>query len=226
MNNMNKELVVLSNPKSATSESIRILRTNLQFSFIDEKFKTLMVTSSMPEEGKSFISANLAAAFSMIDFKVLLIDCDLRKGRQYKVFNLSKGKGLSNLLLDDISNYKRYICKTEEKKLFVIPSGIVPPNPSEILGSEKFKNLLDILKTEYDLVILDCPPLNSITDSLVLASLAEQAILVSAYKKTPMDLLIASKKALEATNIKIAGIVVNKLEKQSGSYYYYNKYYE
>ena len=225
---MNNELVVLKNPKSATSEAIRILRTNLQFSFIDDKFKTLMITSSMPEEGKSFISSNLATAFSMIELKVLLIDCDLRKGRQNKIFGLSNEKGLSNLLLDDIKNYKKYINKTEIDNLYVLPSGIVPPNPSEILGSDKFKDLLDILKKDYDLIILDCPPLNSITDSLVLASLADQAVLVSSYKKTPMELLISSKKSLEASNIKIAGVVVNKMEKKRNSYYYnrYNKYYE
>ena len=225
---MNNELIVLNNPKSATSEAIRILRTNLQFSFIDDNFKTLMVTSSIPGEGKSFISANLSTAFSMIDFKVLLIDCDLRKGRQNKIFNLSNEVGLSNLLLDDIKHHKKYISKTEVDNLYVIPSGVVPPNPSEILGSDKFKNLLDVLKNEYDLIILDCPPLNAITDSLVLAGLTDQAIIVSAYKKTPMDLLISSKKSLEASNIKIAGVVLNNMERKRNSYYYnkYNKYYE
>ena len=225
---MNKELTVLKNPKSATSEAIRILRTNLQFSFIDDSFKTLMITSSMPGEGKSFISANLASAFGMIDFKVLLIDCDLRKGRQDKIFNLTKTKGLSNLLLDDIDNYKKYIYKTDAENVHVLPSGVIPPNPSEILGSDKFKDLLKTLKKEYDLIILDCPPLNAITDSLVLAKLADQAVIVSAYKKTPIDLLVSSKKALEASNIKIAGVVLNKMERHGNSYYYnkYNKYYE
>ena len=225
---MNKELVVLKNPKSATSEAIRILRTNLQFSFIDDSFKTLMVTSSMPGEGKSFISANLALAFGMIDFKVLLIDCDLRKGRQSKLFDLSSERGLSNLLLDDISKYKKYINKTKTENLYVLPSGVVPPNPSEILGSDKFKELLKKLEGEYDLIILDCPPLNVVTDSLVLAKLADQAVIVSAYKKTPMDLLVTSKKALEASNIKIAGVVLNNLERHGNSYYYnkYNKYYK
>ena len=225
---MNNELIVLSKPKSATSEAIRILRTNLQFSFIDDNFKTLMVTSSMPGEGKSFISANLCAAFSMIDMKILLIDCDLRKGRQHKVFDLPNEKGLSNLLLDNIKNYKKYINKTKIENLSLISSGIVPPNPSEILGSDKFKELLDKLKEDYDLIVLDCPPLNSITDSLVLASLADQAVIVSAHKQTPMELLITSKKSLEASNVKIAGVVVNKMPKKGSSYYYkkYDRYYE
>ena len=220
-----KELIILSKPKDPTSEAIRILKTNLQFSFIDDNFKTLMITSSMPGEGKSFISANLACAFSMMNYKVLLIDCDLRKGRQHKVFDLEKDNGLSNLLLDNVDNYKKYIKKTEVDNLYVLPSGVVPPNPSELLGSDKCKKLFEKFEKLFDLVILDCPPLNVVTDSLILTSLADQALIVSAYKKTPMDLLMSSKKSLEASNIKIAGIVMNKMTKQGG-YYYYNKYYE
>ena len=222
---MNKELVVLNNPKDSTSEAMRILRTNLQFSLIDDSTNVVMLTSSMPDEGKSFISSNLACAFSMINYKVLLIDCDLRKGRQHRIFDIKKDKGLSNLLLDDIKNYKKYISKTEIENLYVLPSGIVPPNPSEILGSDKCKNLFDVLKKEYDLIILDCPPLNMVTDSLVLTKLADEAVIISAYKKTPIDLIMTSKKALESSGIKIAGVVVNKMDKKDKKYYY-NKYYE
>lgn len=220
-----KELVVLKRPKSSTSEAIRTLRTNLQFTFVDNTVNTIMVTSSIPGEGKSFISANLATAFSMINCKVLLIDCDLRKGRQHNIFDLDNEKGLSNLLIDDIKNYKKYINKTEIDNLFVLPSGVVPPNPSELLGSQKNKDLMDILKNEYDLIILDCPPLNCVTDALILTSLASQAVIVSAYKKTPMDLLLASKKSLESTGIKLSGIVLNKLE-DKGKNHYYSKYYQ
>ena len=222
---MKKELVVVTNPKDSISEAIRILRTNLQFSFIDNDVKTLMVTSSIPGEGKSFISANLAAAFSMIDFKVLLIDCDLRKGRQYKMFNLDKDYGLSNLLLDDMRKYKKYINKTDIENLYVMSSGIVPPNPSEILGSDRCKALFELLKRDFDLIILDCPPLNIVTDSLVLTPLVDEAVLVCSHKRTPMDLLAASKKALDTSNVKIAGVIVNKMDKKGNSYYY-NKYYE
>lgn len=220
-----KELVVLKRPKSSTSEAIRTLRTNLQFTFVDSKVNTIMVTSSIPGEGKSFISANLATAFSMINCKVLLIDCDLRKGRQHDIFELDNEKGLSNLLIDDIKNYKKYITKTEIDNLFVLPSGVVPPNPSELLGSQKSKDLMNILKDEYDLIILDCPPLNCVTDALILTSLASQAVIVSAYKKTPMDLLLASKKSLESTGIKLSGIVLNKIE-DKGKNHYYSKYYQ
>lgn len=222
---MSKELVIVSKPKGAASEAIRTLRTNLQFTFVDNDVKVLLVTSSIPGEGKSFISANLSSAFALSNMKVLLIDCDLRKGRQDKIFNIKEEKGLSNLLLDDIKNYKKYVHKTEVDNLYVLPGGIVPPNPSELLISDKNNDLLNLLKKEYDLIILDCPPVNAVTDALALSSLADEVVIVSAYKKTPMDLLITTKKLLENSGAKIAGVVVNQM-KQSKNKYYYNKYYK
>ncbi len=218
-------IVLLSKPKGATSEAIRTLRTNLQFTFIDDNVKTIMVTSSMPGEGKSFISSNLAAAFAMVNMKTLIIDCDLRRGTQAKIFDLDKETGLSNLLLDDIKNYKKYINKTEVDNLYVLKSGIVPPNPSEILGSTKNKELLEILKKEYDLIILDCPPIQGLPDALILTSLCDEAIIVSAYKKTPIESLMQTKKSLEVTGIKLAGVVVNQIKRKHSSYYY-NEYYK
>ena len=140
------ELLVYNRPKSHVSEAIRTLRTNLEFTFVGNEKNVILITSSMPGEGKSFVSANLAASFSMIDCKTILIDADMRKGRQHKIFDLDKDKGLSSLLLEDVKKYSKYICKTEIKNLDVIPSGIVPPNPSELLGSEKTKELLELLK--------------------------------------------------------------------------------
>lgn len=222
---MSKELVIVSKPKGAASEAIRTLRTNLQFTFVDNDVKVVLVTSSIPGEGKSFISANLSGAFALSNMKVLLIDCDLRKGRQNKIFDIKEEKGLSNLLLDDIKNYKKYVHKTEVDNLFVLPGGIVPPNPSELLASDKNQDLLNLLKKEYDLIIMDCPPVNAVTDALVLAKLADEVVIVSAYKKTPMDLLVTTKKLLENSGAKIAGVVVNQM-KQNKNKYYYNKYYK
>lgn len=222
---MSKELVIFSNPKGATAETVRTLRTNLQFTFVNNNVKTLMITSSVPGEGKSFISANLAVSFGLVGIKVLLIDCDMRKGRQHKIFDIKEEEGLSNLLLDDIKNHKKYIRKTENDNVFVLTAGIIPPNPSELLGSSKNIELLNTLKKEYDLLIFDCPPVNTVTDTLVLSSLADEAVIVCAYKETPMDLLISTKKALENSGIKIAGVVMNKMEKAKNNYYYNYYYY-
>ena len=222
---MTSELVIANKPKGVTAESIRTLRTNLQFTFVDKEMKIIMITSSIPGEGKSFISANLAASFGIVNTKVLLIDCDMRKGRQYKLFEVSNDKGLSNLLLDDVSNFKKYIKKTNVDNLDVLTSGIVPPNPSELLGSEKNRELLEKLKKEYDLIILDCPPVSAVADTLILTSYVDEVVIVCAYKQTPMDLLLTTKKSLENSGTKIAGVIMNKNEKQKGKYYY-NKYYK
>lgn len=222
---MNKDLIVASNPKSVVSESVRTLRTNLQFTFVDnKKNNVIMITSAMPNEGKSFIASNLSVAFSMANSKVLLIDCDLRKGRLRNVFKIEDDKGLSNLLLDNINEYKKYIHKTKIKNLYVLPKGITPPNPSELLGSNSCHELIDLLKNEFDLIILDCPPVNYVTDTLVLTSLIDEAVIVASYKKTPTDLLLECKKALENANVKIAGVVMNNADKKSKGYYY-SKYY-
>ncbi len=222
---MTSEIIMISKPKSAVAESIRTLRTNLQFTFINDDVKVVMVTSSVPAEGKSFLSANLACAFALINTKVLVVDCDMRRGRQSKLFGSKATAGLSNLLLDDIKNYKKYIEKTSVDNLYLLPSGIVPPNPSELLGSEKNNELFKMLKKDYDLIILDCPPVNAVTDTLVLSQLADEAVLVCKYKSTPMDLLMSSKKALENTKVKFAGVVMNGTEAGRNKYYY-GKYYK
>lgn len=222
---MKNELIIVKDPKSLFSEAIRTLRTNLQFSLVANNANVLMVTSSVPGEGKSFISSNLSAAFSMMNIKVLIVDCDMRKGRLHKIFEVSNEKGLSNLLLDEVKNYKKYVQKTKVDNVSVIPLGIVPPNPSELLNSDKFENLVNTLRDAYDLVILDTPPIGSVSDSLVIAKYVDEAIIVTSYKQTPMEDLNETKKALEATGVKIAGIVLNNMEYKKHSKYYYNKYY-
>ncbi len=223
---MKDELIIYSKPKGATSEAIRTLRTNLQFSLIDDDKKVIMITSSIPGEGKSFVAANLAGAFSMVNKKVLLIDCDLRKGRQSKLFNINDDKGLSVLLLDDINNYKKYIHKTQVDNLYVLLNGIVPPNPSELLGSQKNKELLELLKKYFDIIILDCPPVSAVTDSVVLSNLADKIVLVCSYKKTPIELLKDTVKSFDTAKGKIAGVVINQVKHKHGSKYYYDRYYK
>lgn len=223
------ELIVENNPKSSISEAIKAIRTNLQFSSVDKKLKTVLVTSSMPSEGKSFISCNLATAFVQDGNKVLLVDCDMRKGRQHKVFQVNNEKGLSTLLLGPItmSNIKSFIQKTKVNKLDILTMGIVPPNPSELLNSENMKNLIELISTEYDLVIFDGVPVNGLTDSVVMSKLVDKVVIVSAIKQTPMELLMQTKKTLESVNADIAGIIINKVPNKNGGYYYgnYGNYY-
>lgn len=221
---MNNELIVANNPKSGVAEAIKTIRTNLLFSSIDEPVKSILMTSSMSGEGKSFISANLAVAFAQAGVKVLIVDCDLRRGRQHKIFNIDNEQGLSNLLLDDVDkNYKKYIKKTRYENIYVLPMGIVPPNPSELLASAKNKQLDKILKQKFDLVIYDGVPVGGLTDSIIMADLVDKIVIVSAYKVTPVEFLANTNKALEKFKDKIAGVILNKFP--SSKDHYYSKYY-
>ena len=221
---MNNELIVANNPKSGVAEAIKTIRTNLLFSSVDEPVKSILMTSSMSGEGKSFVSANLAVAFAQAGVKVLIVDCDLRRGRQHKIFNIDNEQGLSNLLLDDVEkNYKKYIKKTRYENIYVLPMGIVPPNPSELLASAKNKQLVKLLKQKFDLVIYDGVPVGGLTDSIIMADLVDKIVIVSAYKITPVEFLANTNKALEKFKDKIAGVILNKFP--SSKDHYYSKYY-
>ena len=222
---MMNELIVKTKPKSAISEDIRTIRTNLEFSLSDEDKKIIMVTSSAPGEGKSFISSNLAVAFAQNDKKVLLIDCDLRLGRTHKIFEVSNKRGLSNLIVkyDEDIDYENYVQKTDIKNLVILSRGAVPPNPSELLSSKKFEKIIKDFKKIFDYIILDSVPVNGLPDALVLSKIADKTIIVSKYGSTDINSLEDAKKALENVNASISGVVINKVpiaRSKYGNYYY------
>ena len=220
------ELIVATNLKSSIAEAIKTIRTNLQFSSVDDKVKSILVTSSFSGEGKSFVTANLAVAFAQAGTKVLIVDCDLRRGRQHNIFHVENLEGLSNLLIDDVEKkYKHYIKKTRYENIYVLPMGIVPPNPSELLASDKNKQLVEILAKNYDLVIYDGVPVGGLTDSIIMADLVDKIVIFSAYKQTPIELLNNTKKNLEKFSDKIAGVVLNKYP-ATKDHYYSNYYYK
>ena len=218
------DLIVDKKPNAMASESIRTLRTNLQFSSIDNEMKTLLITSSVPSEGKSFISANLAISFAQAGKKVLLIDCDLRKGRQHKIFKIKIKEGLSNLLISDIVNCNDYISQTAIKNLFVMPRGIIPPNPSELLNSKKNASLIKLLKKYFDIIILDGAPINGLADSLILSTYVDKVLLVTCLNHTPKTEFKTTIKSLNNVNANLAGCIINNVttnRRGYGKYYYY-----
>ncbi len=219
------EIVVESRPKSNLSEDIRTIRTNLQFSSVDKDNKTLLVCSSVPGEGKSFTSANLAAAFAQTGLKVLIVDADLRLGRIHEIFGLSNSEGLSNLLAkkEDV-NYAEFIKKTSIKNLYVMTRGSVPPNPSELLNSSNTKKMINSLKEVFDIVIFDGVPVNGLPDSLIMASMVDRVLVVCTAGYTNIDDLNETKKGLANVNANVAGVVVNKTKDTKNGKYY--KYYE
>ena len=221
---MKDELVIYTRPKSNISEDIRTIRTNLQFTAAEES-KVLLVTSSIPGEGKSFISSNLAAAFAGSGETTLLIDSDLRLGRVHKVFGISNKKGLSNLLVEqDTVDCGDYIKKTDINNLYIIPRGTVPPNPSELLNSNNAKKIIEFLRTKFDRIIFDGVPINGLPDSLIVAGMVDRVIIVCSANYTKIDELNDTKKALEKIDADIAGVVVNRTSQSKRGKY--SNYYE
>ena len=223
----NKDKILLSDhPKAGFVEDIKTIRTNLDFSSLDKKLKKILITSSIPGEGKSFISSNLAISFAQNQKKVLLIDCDLRKCVVHKKFNM-KNIGLSNLIAkNDLDNINSYINHTNVDNLDVMTRGIIPPNPSELLNSSIFEAVLKLLEPFYDIIILDGTPITNLPDSLVVSKFVDKTLVVSTIGYTPIDLLENTKKSLENVNADIAGVIVNKVPVSRGGYYYSAYKYE
>ena len=219
--NITDELMTDKYPKAAVSESIKALRTNLQFSSVDNGFKTVLITSSLASEGKSFVSSNLAVSFAQNNKKVLIVDCDLRKGRLHKIFQVPNTLGLSHLLTDDISKFSKYIQKTNIQGLSIMTRGAYPPNPSELLSSKKNRSLIDKLRSKFDIIIFDGAPCNGVTDSVIMSTLVDEVLIVTKDANTPKNTLESTKEALQKVGAPIAGVVLNGVNKKTASYYSY-----
>ena len=215
------ELVLEKYPKAIVSENIKSLRTNLQFTAIDKNLKTILVTSTNAGEGKSFVSANLAISFAQTEKKVLLVDCDLRKGRIHRLFDVPNTDGLSNLLTDSLENAGYYIHGTGIRNLDIMTCGTYPPNPSELLASKKNRKLITELRRRYDIIIFDGAPIGGLADSVILASMMDETLIVVKDGFTSRSDLMAARGELKKVGAKIAGVVFNMVNRNSSKYYYY-----
>jgi capsular exopolysaccharide synthesis family protein len=216
----NRSLISLTSPKSPIAEQFRTVRTNIQFSIVDQEIQTIVVTSSGPAEGKSTTTANLAVVFAQQGKRVLLIDSDLRKPTVHYTFRHENHVGLSNVLTRQAS-LDEAVKTTDQDNLWVLTSGPIPPNPSEVLGSRGMQALLELAKNEYDVIIMDSPPILAVTDAHVLSNLADGVVLVVSSGKTEIESAKKAKELLSSAKAKILGVVLNNKKQQDSHYYYY-----
>ncbi|NWF89809.1 MAG: polysaccharide biosynthesis tyrosine autokinase [Ignavibacteriaceae bacterium] len=220
----NPELIVAQKPDSLSSEAFRTIRTRLQFSHITKGAKVILVTSSAPGEGKTTVSTNLAASFAQANKRSVIVDCDLRKPRIAALFGDDNSEGFLDYLFGRIP-YEKIIKKTEVRNLDFINGGSIPPNPSEILGSPVMKAFIDKLKNDFDIVIIDSPPIMAVSDSEILARFVDICLLVVSANTSEIDWLKESISLLKQEHVNLAGVLLNNFNYRSGYHSYY-KYYD
>jgi capsular exopolysaccharide synthesis family protein len=222
--NKNIDVVALNEPKSIISESLKGVRTALLFSSAEQAPTTILITSAGAKEGKTFCAANLAITMAQSGSKVVILDCDMRRPRLHRIFNAKREVGMSNFLVGT-GALKDALIPTPVENLDFIPVGPIPPNPSEILGSNKMTALIEALKKKYDRIIIDSPPTSAVTDASILSSKADGVVLVIRAGDTPRNLVQTGLSRLNSVNAHILGAVLNGVKAERDGYYYYQYYY-
>ena len=218
-----KAIISYNDPKSVISEQYRAIRTNIEYSNVDQNTKTILVTSSDKNEGKTTTVSNLAVSFANLNKKVLLIDCDLRNASIHKMFKINNIYGLTDILAKDRA-VDKCIQETELENLYVLTAGATPPNPAEILSSEKMKNLIEDLKNIYDYIFIDTPPIGLVTDAGALSSFIDGVVLVVKSESVEKKYLEETKKKLDAVDARILGAILNSYKSEQKDYNYYSYY--
>ncbi|MDQ0154202.1 CpsD/CapB family tyrosine-protein kinase [Robertmurraya andreesenii] len=214
-----RQLITKQNPRSPISEQYRTIRTNIEYSSFDEEIRSIVVTSSGPGEGKSTTISNLAVVFSQQGKKVLLIDADMRKPTAHYTFHMKNNFGLTNIL-----KKQRTLSETVQKSednLYILTSGPIPPNPAEILGSKGMEELLREANEQFDLVLIDTPPVLAVTDAQILSNKCSGTILVVNSGKTETEAAMKAKELLVNSKARILGVVLNQKKAKQSQYYYY-----
>jgi len=217
---LKRRLLSHNSPKDPVAEQYRTIRTNIQFSGTDEEIKSLVLTSSGPAEGKSTTAANLATVYAQQGLNVLLIDGDLRKPTVHYTFRLENHTGLTNVLTRQ-SSLGQAVQQPEVPNLYVLTSGPIPPNPSELLASKQMGEVLAEMKEQFDMVIFDTPPILAVADAQILANQVDASLLIVSSAKTEKDAALKAKDLLTQAKSKLLGAVLNNRKMEEGNYYYY-----
>ena len=211
--------IVEKKPKSIAAEAYRSLRTNIQYSSFDKKYQTLVVTSANPGEGKTTVAGNLALALAQGESKVLLVDCDMRRPSIHKTFKISNTYGISDLL---VGNKKlESVAHKYNDNLTIVPSGKIPPNPAEMLGSKAMTAFLEEMKKHFDYIVLDTPPLQAVADAQILSTKVDGSLLVVRAGVTKKDAVHNAVSIINKVNGNIIGTVLNAADNSKDKYYYY-----
>lgn len=222
-NQENFELITQRYPKSGISEAYRTLRTNLEFAGMDQPFQSIMVTSANAQEGKSTVISNLAVVMAQAGHRVILVDCDLRKPVQHKIFFLENSKGFTNCILQK-SDVSEFAHTGLDNHLTVLTSGPIPPNPAEILISARTRAFWQSLMNEFDYVLIDAPPMLAVTDAAVLSNQVDGVILVVRSGVTRIEVARQVKEQLVKANARLIGAVLNQVKTSNRDYYQYYYY--
>lgn len=218
-------LVTILYPRAAAAEAYRTMRSNVEFAAVDAPVRMLLVTSSIPAEGKTTTAANLAVVFAQAGRRTTLVDADFRKPGVHRIFNLPNVEGLSSLIRSDERGLFDVAQTTEQKNLRVITTGPLPPNPAELLGSQRMRVVLERLAGAGDLVILDSPPLQAVTDAAILASVTDATLFVIDAGRTRRGAIVSGREALAKSGARTLGVALNRVPRRNGEGYYYYDYY-
>ena len=214
-----RQLITVSHPKSVVSEQIKTIRTNINFSMPDKDLKTILLTSSTPGEGKSTNSSNIAVVYAQSGKKVLLVDSDMRKPTTHHTFGLGNVSGLSTLLIRQ-HTIEEVIHNTEIEGLSVITSGPIPPNPAELLASNTMDQFIDNVKSKFDIIVFDAPPVLSVTDAQILSNKCEGTLLIINSEEAEKDNVLKAKDMLIASKANLIGAILNNYKIDKNHYYY------
>jgi len=217
-------LITIHDSRSSASESYRGIRTGILFSTPGKTPRTILVTSSGSGEGKSITAANIAAVMAQSGTKVLLVDADMRKPRQHRIFGKKNEKGLTNILVGE-EDWKSSVNSTSIKGLDYITVGPIPPNPAELVGSERMREMMETFLEQYDRVILDSPPIMAVTDPLVLSKMVDGVVLVLSAGVATKDQVKRARQQLQTVQANILGVVLNNIDTAKDGYYYNYQYY-
>src|SRR5699024_5243232 len=215
-----RHLITQLNPRSPISEQFRTIRTNIQFSSVDEKVQSILVTSPSAANGKSMTAANIATVYAQQGMKTLLIDADLRKPTVHYTFRLSNLRGLSNVLVGE-AELEQAVESSDIENLDILSCGPIPPNPAELLASRRMKELLEETKKLYDFIIFDMPPALAVTDAKILANIVDGSLLVIRSGLTETDEAEKTAEMLQGSKARLLGAVLNDRPKNGSNYYYY-----